>query len=230
MSDGVKRLFSEVSNTYKLVNHIITFGMDIRWRRKAVKLATIGGGLKWIDVCTGTGEMAVYLLRLAPEGTEVYTSDFSLPMLMKAKQRKEADRITFVLADSGSLPFPDGFFDLVTISFATRNINTDRKNLAQCFNEFYRVLKPGGRFVNLETSQPTSKIIKILFHLYVRSFVRVAGRIISGSESAYKYLAYTITCFYSAEDLAALIRQAGFSSVTYYRLLNGVTAIHKAIK
>jgi demethylmenaquinone methyltransferase/2-methoxy-6-polyprenyl-1,4-benzoquinol methylase len=230
MKEGIRKIFSEVPETYELVNHILTFGMDILWRKKAAQIAVEGNGSMWMDVCSGTGEMAVYLRRLAPENTRVFASDFSFPMIQKALQKKESSAITFIVSDINALPFPDNTFDLVTISFAVRNINLDREKFLQALREINRVLKPGGRFVAVETSQPKSEIIKKIFHVYIRLAVKPIGKLISGSKSAYTYLSSTIPRFYPAGEFAEIIKQAGFSEVSFKRLLFGVTAIHKAIK
>jgi demethylmenaquinone methyltransferase/2-methoxy-6-polyprenyl-1,4-benzoquinol methylase len=128
------------------------------------------------------------------------------------------------------LPFADQSLDLITISFATRNINLSKDTLIQTFAEFHRVLRPGGRFVNLETSQPTSSIVRRGFHLYIKLFVRSIGAFISGSRAGYAYLAHTMPRFYPAEELADLMRQAGFHQVTYQKMFLGVAAIHLGIK
>ncbi|HVP35905.1 MAG TPA: ubiquinone/menaquinone biosynthesis methyltransferase [Terriglobales bacterium] len=230
MKEGIRKIFSEVPDTYELVNHILTFGMDILWRKKASQIAVGGNGNMWLDVCSGTGEMAVYLKRLAPKGTKVFACDFSFPMIQKAMVKKEASEITFIVSDINNLPFPNNTFDLVTISFAVRNINLDREKFIQALKEINRVLKPGGRFVAVETSQPKSKIIRKLFHVYISLAVKPIGQLISGSKSAYIYLSSTIPRFYPAEEFAEIIRQTGFGEVTFKRLLFGVTAIHRAVK
>lgn len=230
MKKGIQKIFSEVPKTYEIVNHILTLGLDIYWRRKAGKLASEGGGNMWMDLCTGTGEMAFYLSRLAPEETKIYAVDFSLPMIHQAQKRKEASKINFIHSDIDNLPFSDNTFDLVTISFAVRNINLNRERFLQSLKAIHRVLKPGGRFISLETSQPESKLIRKLFHLYIRLTVKRIGYLISGSKSAYAYLSQTIPRFYTAEEYAEIIRQAGFREVSFQRMLFGATALHKAVK
>jgi len=227
----VRRTFSPiVSTTYELVNHILTFGHDALWRRRAARIAAASGGTQWADMCTGTGEMAVCLSRLAPRETSVHAVDFSLPMMAEALKKPEARNIDFVVSDVKALGFPDERLDLVTISFATRNINLKRDVLTQTFAEFYRVLKPGGRFINLETSQPSYLPIRRLFHFYVRLCVKPVGGRISGSYTAYAYLAHTIPRFYPPEELSDIMCRAGFKDVTYSKLLFGVAAIHQGRK
>ena len=181
-------------------------------------------------MCTGTGEMAVYLKRLAPEETRVRGVDMSGAMLAEARGKPEAESIDFVRAGIIDLPFPDESIDLVTMSFATRNVNLSKEVLVRAFAELHRVLKPGGLFVNLETSQPPSAFVRKCFHLFVSLLVRPVGSLISGSSVAYAYLSRTIPRFYTAEDLAGIMSEAGFDGVCFRRLFLGAAAIHQARK
>ncbi len=225
-----QKVFSEVPPTYELINHILTLGLDIVWRKRAAKIASMSNGGQWADMCTGTGEMASYLNHMAPEGVTICAVDFSLPMLEQAKKKPGADCLKFVASDIKTLPFPNESFDLLTMTFATRNINLSRDILIQSFAEFYRLLKPGGRFINLETSRPPFSLVRMCFHLYVKLFVKLIGSRISGSKTAYAYLARTIPRFYSPEELADIMRQAGFEKVTFQQHLFGVAAIHQGTR
>ncbi|MDA3814035.1 MAG: ubiquinone/menaquinone biosynthesis methyltransferase [Candidatus Cloacimonetes bacterium] len=229
-TDFVKKVFSEVPTTYERTNHVLTLGFDTIWRKKTAKIAASHGGTEWVDMCTGTGEMAAYLSRLAPQGTNVSAVDLSSEMMAEASKKLEAENIKFFEADVKDLPFEDGSIDLITISFATRNINLNKKALVKSFSEFRRVLKQGGRFVNLETSQPPSYMIRKLFHLFVKLFVKQVGSRISGSINGYLYLSKTIPKFYTAKELADIMYQAGFQHITFKRLLFGVAAIHQGTK
>lgn len=230
-ADEIRAIFSEVHGRYELVNHMMTFGLDVGWRRAAAKAASraAGAGL-WADICTGTGELAVRLSGLAPEGTRIAAVDFSLEMLAEAGRKREAGRIDFIAARAGRLPFRDDTLDLVTMAFATRNINTSREELTAAFAEFHRVLKPGGCFVNLETSQPASPFMKWCYRTYVKHFAGSVGSLLSGTRSGYSYLASSIPLFHDAPALAAIIEEAGFKEVTYRRLFLGAAAIHQALK
>jgi demethylmenaquinone methyltransferase/2-methoxy-6-polyprenyl-1,4-benzoquinol methylase len=230
MSKGVLKIFSEVAHKYELVNHILTLGLDIPWRRKAAQVATSGGGALWLEVCSGTGEMAVNLKKLAAPTTKIVVSDFSMPMVSKAGAKEELSSATISLADSIQLPFLENTFDLVVISFATRNITPTRSKLLMFLREFYRVLKPGGRFINLETSQPSSALIRIAFRLYTRQVIKLVGRIISGSKTGYAYLAHTVPRFFDAEELSIILYETGFSNVKYIKMTLGTVAIHRAMK
>jgi demethylmenaquinone methyltransferase/2-methoxy-6-polyprenyl-1,4-benzoquinol methylase len=227
----VQKIFSPgVSSTYEMVNHILTFGQDILWRRQAARIAVESDGSQWADMCTGTGEMAVCLSRLAPGETAIHAVDLSLPMMAEAMKKPEARNIDFVVSDVKALDFPDESLDLITISFATRNINLNKDVLIETFAEFRRVLKRGGCFINLETSQPSSLLIRRLFHFYVRLVVKPVGGLISGSYKGYAYLAHTIPRFYPPEELSDIMCRAGFKNVRCRRLLFGVAAIHQGIK
>jgi demethylmenaquinone methyltransferase/2-methoxy-6-polyprenyl-1,4-benzoquinol methylase len=230
MSQSIQKIFTEVPRTYRLLNHLLSFGQDIFWRRRAARVAATHEGTLWLDACSGTGDMATCLSQLARNGTNIVAVDFSLPMTRKAMKNPHVKRIAFTLADVGRLPFHDDCFDGIIISFATRNINLTKDNLLTCLQEFYRVLKPDGRFVNLETSHPKFAPIRWMFHLYSKAWVRPIGRLISGSDTAYTYLSHSMRNFYSPEILAEIIRQAGFCEVRFNRMLFGAAAIHTAMK
>lgn len=181
-------------------------------------------------MCTGTGEMACNLDRLAGSETAIRAIDFSRPMMAQAMRKPEAKGIDFIASDVRALPFPDESFDLLTISFATRNISLNRGVLTQTLAEFCRILKPGGRFVNLETSQPASLLVRKLFHGYVSLLVKPVGGLISGSPKGYAYLAHTIPRFHAPDELSDIMCSAGFGNVECRRLLLGIAAIHQGMR
>ncbi|MDH4212345.1 MAG: ubiquinone/menaquinone biosynthesis methyltransferase [Candidatus Thorarchaeota archaeon] len=230
MSKGLLKIFSEVANQYELVNHTLTFGLDIPWRKRASQIATADGGTLWLEVCSGTGEMAVNLQKYASPSTRIVLSDFSFPMVSKARIKSELQKTSISLAESSRLPFLDNTFDLIVISFATRNITGNRVRLMRFFKEFHRVLKPEGRFINLETSQPKCIPIRAAYHLYTKRIVRTLGRLISGSRTGYAYLAHSVEGFFGAEELSVILHEAGFSKVSYRTMNFGIVAIHKAVK
>lgn len=204
--------------------------MDVVWRRKAARLAAHQGGLLWLDVCSGTGEMARSLDRQARGRPKIVVADFSPAMIQEFRSSQRRPRFLFTLAEAGHLPFPSGIFDLITIAFATRNIQTSDEALLLRLKEFYRILRPGGLLVNLETSQPPNSLVRKLFHTYVRLVVRPVGFFLSGSREGYAYLSSTIPCFHSAKDFSRLLREVGFSPVEEKLLSFGVAAIHLAFK
>ncbi|MCF2138356.1 MAG: ubiquinone/menaquinone biosynthesis methyltransferase [Candidatus Thorarchaeota archaeon] len=231
MTARLQQVFSDIAQKYEQVNHVFTLGLDIIWRSLAVRIVK---KLKlrgtWLDVCSGTGEMAALLQQIADRRTRVVTSDFSQDMLTASKNKEPSHRLQFILTDTRRLPFLDESVDLVTISFATRNLNNGPSELVSVFREFYRVLRPGGIFLNLETSQPSQPIIRESFHRYVDLAVNHLGPLLAGSKEGYSFLADTVQGFYDAETLSLLIRRAGFQSVWFKKIFFGVAAVHLATK
>jgi len=230
MKKGIQKIYAEVSDRYELINHVLTFGFDILWRRKAAKEAVKAGGTFWLDVCSGTGEMVQNLARFAGKGIRIVASDFSLPMLSRASKKPSSERFFLTLSAANLLPFPDETFDLVTISFATRNINHRRDNLTRHLEEFRRVMKQGGRFVNLETSQPSVRVFRKLYHMYARLVVKPIGFYLSGSKAGYNYLSYTIPRFYPPDEFSRILRNVGFRHISCRPLLFGISAIHTGVR
>ena len=230
MKKGVQKIYSEVAPRYDLINHIMTFGLDVLWRKKAAKTAAHFKPKNILDVCCGTGDMSVSISRSVGEQARIFGADFSSDMLDLASGKRYASPISFVLSDVKELPFSNGTFDLLAISFATRNIDSGPAGLLEYFQEFQRVLKPEGIFIHLETSQPRNRLLRFMFHGYVRYFVKPLGIRISGSAPGYRYLAHTIPRFYAADELSDLLRKAGFESVTHEPLLFDMAALHIAYK
>jgi demethylmenaquinone methyltransferase/2-methoxy-6-polyprenyl-1,4-benzoquinol methylase len=229
MNTKIRKFFNEIASTYDLTNRLMTFGLDVHWRRRAARIAAQPGKGLWLDVCCGTGDMIRELSGIAKPGTRIVGADFSKSMLDIALRKTYQGPVHFMLSDVLTLPFPDHTFDRVTLAFATRNLHLDRESLVSAFREFRRVLKPGGRFVNLETTGIRSRLIRALMRIYLDRFVgRIAG-FISGSKPAYAYLAGSIRTFYSAKELRNLLLEAGFSSVEFRKLFPAVVAVHVAV-
>ena len=245
MIKGIRKFYAEISNSYELVNSLLTLGLDSHWRKKAVAraVASLVKPGRFLDVCSGTGQTAAILAKRlnaasspgALHSSHIVAADFSQPMLEKAVERvsrlgTEGIAFAFTLADAMDLPFRDNSFDIISISFATRNLSAAPGHLLSSFREFHRVLKPGGCFLNLETSQPPVRLIKILFHLYVGLTVAPLGRIISGSKTSYRYLSHSIRSFYPAKELGAILTEAGFADVEWEHMVLGGVALHQARK
>ena len=235
MNKGIQTFYSRIWGSYELINRILTLGLDARWRKKAAKRAvkTSLRQDRFLDICSGTGQTAVYLGKRLPYSARIFAADFSSQMLNEAAEKinkKGLKNIRFTLTDALHLPFADNSFDIVTITFATRNLNANEGHLLKAFREFHRVLKPGGCFLNLETSQPASAIIKKLFHIYIKLTVKPIGRLISGSASSYAYLSTSIRSFCSAPELEVILRDAGFETVEYRTFLFGAVALHTSCK
>ena len=227
-------IFRAIPQRYDLINRIITWGFDERWRLKAARECLNSHPRKLLDLCCGTGDLAIKLANLADNSTEVVGIDYSLPMLesavRKAGRLASGRRLSFVYGDVADLPFPDDSLDCIGISFAFRNLTYKNPLVKRYLAEVLRVLKSQGKFVIVESSQPKSKLIRRLFHLYLRQFVFRAGYWLSGNRGAYHYLAESASRFYTAGETKDLLINTGFREVSFRRLLFGVTALHVAIK
>ncbi len=228
---GLAQLFGQISSSYELINHLLTFGFDLYWRNQAARLALNFKGPLYLDLATGTGDMARSLARKLKGRGKILAIDFCWPMISELKKRKNFfPFISPLLAHAAHLPFKDNSIDLITLAFATRNLFSSSKNGLVYFREFYRILKPGGLYLNLETSQPDHPFLLRLFHFYVRTLVKPIGQIVSGNGPAYKYLSNSIISFLRAEQLRDLMIEAGFSQVEIIPLSGGIVAIHLAFK
>ena len=227
-------MFNAIPKQYDLINHVITLGMDTGWRKKAALTCLCTHPARILDICCGTGDLSFTLARLADYKPEITGMDFSREMLdiaeKKAPTAAPGSNIKFIEADVSSLPFPDNHFDCVDISFAFRNLTYKNPKTADYLREVLRVLKSGGQFVIVESSQPKSAFIKFFFRLYLRWYVFPAGYWISGNKGAYKYLAESAEHFYSAEEIQDFLTKTGFKQAYAKRLFFGASAIYTAIK
>lgn len=229
-------VFTAVPPRYDLINHLFTLGLDAGWRKLAVRKCLEVKPKKVLDICCGTGDLSLTIAGMGGEGVEVTGLDFSQPMLevagRKAEKRGLSGRVSFISGDIAAIPFPDESFDCVGVSFAFRNLTYKNPLVGQHLAEILRVLKPGGRFVIVESSQPRPRpcIVKWLHRFYVRNIVYRLGWLVSGNKEAYKYLSESALNYYGAEELQSLLTEAGFSRVTFQRLMLGAAAVHVAVK
>ncbi len=227
-------MFSAIPRRYDLINHIITWGLDTRWRRQAARECATSNPERILDLCCGTGDLATNIARLVTKDVAITGLDYSQPMLeiaaRKAELLAENKNISFTHGDAAALPFPDGYFDCTGISFAFRNLTYKNPLARRHLAEISRVLRPGGRCVIVETSQPRQRVMRKLFHLYLRWFVFTAGYLLSGNRGAYHYLAESAARFYTPEELKKLLTTAGFRQVSFRPLFLGVASICVAVK
>jgi len=230
----LKKMFEKVPGRYDLVNRVVTLGLDGKWRRLAVARCLEQGSDSILDLCTGTGDLVVGLARQASPRTKITAVDFNRPMLevakKKARQAGVEERILFQVADAAHLPFEDASFDVVGIAFGFRNLTFRNAHRDGHLSEMSRVIKPLGRLVIVESSQPGSMLAGLGFRFYLRSFVAPVGGLISGERSAYRYLAHSAENFYNDKEVEELLLEAGFSSVETTPLLLGSAAIHVAAR
>ncbi len=228
----LQRMFDSVHRYYDRSNRVLTLGCDQRWRRRCIEQLLAERPRRVLDLCCGTGDMALWLARLAAADCRIVALDFSRPMLETARAKAErlgpGPRIEFVEGDAAALPFPAAHFDGVTLGFAFRNLTYHNPRRERCLAELHRVLRPGGHLVFAETSQPAWRPWRAAVHLYHRLVVRHAGAWLGGNRDAYRYLAQSAADYLSAPQVVELLSAAGFREPGYRYLLGGVAAIFSA--
>jgi len=226
--DNTPELFSIIAKNYDFLNHLLSFNFDRTWRQRLVSLSCFQPDSRILDVCTGTGDIAIEFARRGAH--DVTGLDLSAGMLARAQQKIEklnlATRIKLETGSAHNLPYADMTFDLVTIGFGLRNL----PNYAQGISEMARVLKPWGRLLILEFSLPPNKLTYGFYSLYLKNYLPLAGRLFSGSACAYSYLASSIFSFLKPEEVIALMRQRGLRNLSCLNLTAGVVTIYSAQK
>ena len=224
----VSEMFDNVSGNYDLLNRILTFGIDIKWRNKVVKIVGDKNPETILDIATGTGDFAIMLAKLNPK--KIIGLDLSKGMLdvgiKKVKEKNLDGLIEMVLGDSENLPFKDNSFDAVTVGFGVRNF----ENLDKGLQEILRVLKPKGVFVILETSQPEKFPVKQLFNFYSKYIIPNIGKIFSKDKRAYTYLPKSAAVFPYGKKFNNILEKNGFNNATNKPLTFGAASIYTAIK
>lgn len=217
----VAAMFDDVAGRYDVTNDVLSLGQDRLWRRAVFEAVGATAGQQVLDIAAGTGTSSE---PFADSGVEVVPADFSLGMLREGHRRRSD--LPFLAADAMRLPFAEGSFDAVTMSFGLRNVADVSKALA----EFLRVTKPGGRVVICEFSRPTNRVFRTVYSNYLmRSLPAVARRVSSDPES-YVYLAESIQAWPDQQALAVMFQDAGWSKVEWRNLTGGVVALHRAVK
>jgi demethylmenaquinone methyltransferase / 2-methoxy-6-polyprenyl-1,4-benzoquinol methylase len=219
----VRAMFAEIAPRYDFLNHALSMNVDRRWRRFVV--GCVAERLRHrealaLDLCCGTGDLALALGRLA----ETCGLDFCHPMLKISLPKVHASprAVSIIEGDALRVPFADSTFDVVTMAFGLRNLESVEGGLG----EILRLLKPGGRAAVLEFSRPVLPLFRRLFQFYFMNILPRVGNAVSGSSFAYQYLPESVQQFPDQQRLAAMMRAVGFSCVTYYNLFGGVAAVH----
>jgi len=225
----VRRMFEAIAPTYDLLNSLLSANVHKRWRPAAVRWAGFQPGDRVLDVATGTGELALVLARTVGPAGQVVGVDFCAPMLALGR-RKAAHRkrlgIRFLLGAAEALPFPDGTFDGATMGFALRNVT----DVLRTLQEMARVVRPGGRVVNLELTRPHHPWLRWLYDFYSRHGLPWVGRVLSRHREAYTYLPHSIRNFLSVEEVKDLMREVGLDSIQVYPLTGGIATVHVGVK
>lgn len=216
----IRAMFDSIAHRYDLLNHLLSGGTDIAWRRYAVSKILQGGERRVLDLACGTGDLALEIQRRVNPGAEVIGVDFSGGMLRLAHQKNSTD-VQWIQGDGLRLPFPDGTFDLVTIAFGIRNM----ESLEGGLREIHRVLRPGGRLGILEFSKPENPLVRTVYMPYFLHVLPRIGALLS-RRSAYLYLPHSVLHFPNRYELASKMRDAGFGRVRHRPLTLGIAALH----
>ena len=226
---GVRQMFDRIAPTYDKLNHLMSLGIDRRWRRKAVDALGKFNPQQILDIATGTGDFALLMARRI-QPRHITGADISEGMMSvgreKVKQEGLQDMISFEHEDCLNLSFPDGSFDAVTSAYGVRNFQDLDKGL----REMRRVLRPGGHLLIVELTPPPRFPMKQLFSLYSHTFLPLYGRLISHDARAYSYLTATIEAFPQGETMVDVFKRAGFSDATFKRLTFGICTMYFATK
>lgn len=222
--------FNTVAARYDLMNTLLSFGLHHLWKRTAVRMLGLRPGDLVLDVCGGTGDLALLAARLVGRRGRILIYDINRAMLAAGRPKVDrsplAGRIRYLQGDAERLSCPDNRFDAAMVGFGIRNLTHPDAG----FREMHRVLKPGGRLMCLEFSQPTWGWFRRLYDLYSFYFMPLAGKVAVGSWQAYTYLPESIRLFARPEELSALLEEIGFSRVRFRRLTNGIAAVHVGVK
>jgi demethylmenaquinone methyltransferase/2-methoxy-6-polyprenyl-1,4-benzoquinol methylase len=223
--EHIREMFNSIAPRYDLLNRLLSLGIDRKWRQFAVKQIRFAEGGRILDVATGTADVALEIAATTPQSVTVTGVDFSPQMVEfgreKVQRSQFADRITLEVAPCEAIPFAENSFDSATIAFGIRNV-VDRS----CgLKEILRVLKPGGKIVILEFSNPQSKIFKALYNFYFLKILPVVGGLISNF-SAYKYLPDSVLEFPAREEFKKIMAEAGFKAITHNDLTFGIATVY----
>ena len=240
--ERIREMFGEISPRYDFLNHFLSGGTDYYWRWRTVRMAAPAGDRPILDVCTGTGDLAVAYWKRTGGRVRVVGSDFTHEMLTLARHKtapltngtvtnetatNETVAIEFVEADAQRLPFADGLFQIVSVAFGLRNVT----NTLEGLREMARVCAPGGRVVVLEFSMPQNAVIGGLYRWYFRNILPRIGQLVSGNrQAAYEYLPQSVSEFPCGERLAAMMKSCGLERVTWTPLTFGIATLYVGTK
>jgi demethylmenaquinone methyltransferase / 2-methoxy-6-polyprenyl-1,4-benzoquinol methylase len=222
-------MFDAIAGHYDLLNHLLSAGIDRRWRRAAIRSLALTGGERVLDLCTGTADLAIAARTASPQAARVIGVDFAGAMLKVGREKLLAqglaDRVTLVRGDASRVPIRDGTVDAVTIAFGIRNVEHAE---AACL-EMHRVLAPGGRLAVLEFAIPRTPIVRAAYLFYFNHILPRIGRLVARHE-AYGYLPASVGAFQTPEEFVKLLRQSGFSCVEARPLTWGIVYLYSGTR
>ena len=226
----VQRLFARIARIYDLMNLLMSFGLDRRWRAFAARYLALGSGELGLDLGTGTADLSIAVIRRSGPGTRMIGMDITPEMLdqgrIKLARLGLQDRIDLRIGDAEHIDLPENSVDGCCSAFMVRNLT----DIRQGFREMLRVVRPGGRVVCLEISHPPGKFFGTLFHLYFYRLAPLFGTIIGKAFEEYNYLPHSLTSFPDAPALKAIMEEVGWSDVRFYRLTGGIVTVHVGTK
>jgi demethylmenaquinone methyltransferase/2-methoxy-6-polyprenyl-1,4-benzoquinol methylase len=227
---SVQKMFDRIAWRYDLLNHVISFRLDKHWRKKAIQALLREGNEIWLDLGTGTGDLAFTAAMHLKQQGRIFGLDFSFRMLRLAKLKRDrlavGIKAQFVQGSALAPPFRDGSFDGIMTAFVLRNIS----DLHEFFGQAYRLLKPGGRLVSLDMFPPQGRLFSSLYSIYFYRFMPLLGGLLARDCPAYHYLSDSVRNFDPPEEITRLIEDRGFKPVTTRAFLRGAVCLHIADK
>lgn len=226
----VRQVFDSVADKYDVMNDVMSLGIHRLWKRFTLEMTGLKPGQRALDLASGTGDLAAKLADQVGAKGEVIASDINGAMLGNGRDRLVdmgvVGNIRFVQADAQRLPFPDNYFDCVTMAFGLRNV-TDKD---QALRSIYRCLKPGGRLLVLEFSKPVAPGLKPIYDAYSFKLLPLMGKLIANDADSYRYLAESIRMHSAQEELKAMMETAGFERCDFHNMSGGIVALHRGYK
>jgi demethylmenaquinone methyltransferase / 2-methoxy-6-polyprenyl-1,4-benzoquinol methylase len=227
---AVQNMFDRIAGRYDFLNRIISFRLDMRWRHQAIRTVLQGGNPIILDIGTGTGDLAFNAAKEAKGNARIVGLDFAFQMLMLARSKqartKHGITTTFVMGSAMASPFKAATFDGAMTAFVLRNVS----DLSLLFDEAFRVLKPGAKFVSLDMFPPSASWFSMLYTIYFYHLMPRIGGLLSRDRSAYRYLSESVRQFHTPENVEKLIERAGFAKVATRKFLSGAVCMHVAEK
>jgi demethylmenaquinone methyltransferase/2-methoxy-6-polyprenyl-1,4-benzoquinol methylase len=228
--DRIAGMFDAIAGKYDFLNHLLSAGIDRRWRRRAIRALALTGSERVLDLCTGTADLAIAAIDARPGAARVVGVDFASAMLevgtTKLRERRLDRSVTLVRGDAMRIPVATGSVDAVTVAFGIRNV----ESTAQACSEIFRALAPGGRLAVLEFAMPTTPFIRGAYQWYFNRVLPGIGRLVSRHNAAYAYLPASVGAFASPGEFAKILRQEGFTDVDASPLTFGIVYLYTAVK
>lgn len=223
----VQQMFGEIAPRYDFMNHFLSGGVDYYWRWRTVRKVAPAGEAPILDVCTGTGDLAISYLKKTGGKTQVIGADFTHDMLKLALKKNTNAALNFLEADTQQLPFADDQFQIVSVSFGLRNVSDTRQGL----QEMIRVCQPGGQVAVLEFSMPTNPLLRAGYQFYFRHILPKMGQLLARNrQSAYNYLPESVSEFPYGKELADLMDECGLTGTRWYPLTFGIATLYVGTK